>query len=82
MELYSFHSEDGAPGSDANAVLPKRRQYSVTPRAQMSIAFVMGGRFGLGVEKLCDVAMWLLEGLLVFATWAKEDDPEESFRCS
>lgn len=73
MELYSFHSEDGAPGSDANAVLPKRRQYSVTPRAQMSIAFVMGGRF----------VVWLLEGLPAFSTFAKEEDPgEESFRCS
>ena len=44
MELYKLHSELGKEGSAKNGVLPNNKQYSVTPRAQTSIDFVIGGR--------------------------------------
>ncbi len=44
IELYKLHSELGRDGSAKNGVVPNNRQYSVTPRAHTSIAFVIGGR--------------------------------------
>jgi hypothetical protein len=48
MSLYRSHS---FLSLTANGTLPKRRQYRVTPRAQMSIAFVIGSLRVIATDK-------------------------------
>jgi len=69
-------------GSDKNGVLPKRKQYSVTPRAQMSMDFVIGGRMVLEGDRVCEVEVRPKEGAREVGTLEEEGNEDGSTVCS